>query len=178
MIDFKRYAFKKFCIIQYSPEYLVDWIMINREIFSRDLLSLFFFWLTECWTGLVERIDIIWCDHENSISYLYNYAVWTGLIAVVDKGKLTLLPATPLPPLPLRVPDWIYWTSEKKWVVFLCCAPNYSQKCVDVGGSCMCLYNLFMRDESFFSGLVAWLFQTKKLIPIAIPYDYITFTCI
>lgn len=119
-IDFKRYAFKKICIIQYSSEYLVDWIMINREIFSRDLLSLFFFWLTECWTGLVERIDIIWCDHENSISYLYNYAVWTGLIAGVDKGKLTLLPATP-PPLAAKSPRLNLLNQQKKngWYFFV-----------------------------------------------------------
>lgn len=98
-------------------------------------------------------------------------------------SKVTLLQAATPPP-----PSWCSESqteftepAKKKLVVFLCCAPNYSQKCVDVGVP-VCVCTTFSRQMKVF---FLWLlfhpssktFPDEKLFPIVIPYDYTCITC-
>lgn len=65
-------------------------------------------------------------------------------------SKVTLLQAA-TPPLLAGAQSQTEFTepAKKKLVVFLCCAPNYSQKCVDVGVP-VCVCTTFSRQMKVF----------------------------
>lgn len=66
-------------------------------------------------------------------------------------SKVTLLQAATPPPLLAGAQSQTEFTepAKKKLVVFLCCAPNYSQKCVDVGVP-VCVCTTFSRQMKVF----------------------------